>query len=286
MPRESFAAYAERSASDRWRQTLVFESADGVPQATGSLLLQSKLTVSGRTSGLIEDVVVGKAVRGQKLGTRILKVLISRARESGCLDCGLNCNEKNIGFYRKQGFRSVGRQMALYFGGVGSKKCTTPPKLSEKIAVRLMCAGDYAAFAALLRRRTGGGVGGLLSREVFDARFGEIKKRGEYHSVYVVETASKDIVASGALLIEDKLTHAAGRVGHVNDLAIDAKACSEAGRTALIRCLAKAAKIAGCYKCIANSSDAAETATFKKCGFEQREISARLTFDSIGEKKS
>jgi len=54
--------------------------------------------------GHIEDVVVDRQIRGQGLGKFILSSILSLALDKNCQCCILNCDRKNIPFYKKCGY--------------------------------------------------------------------------------------------------------------------------------------------------------------------------------------
>eukprot|EP00466_Bigelowiella_natans_P018741 jgi/Bigna1/146020/aug1.107_g20728 len=65
--------------------------------------------------GHIEDVVVDRQIRGQGLGKFILSSILSLALDKNCQCCILNCDRKNIPFYKKCGFEEKLIGMAHYF---------------------------------------------------------------------------------------------------------------------------------------------------------------------------
>ena len=64
--------------------------------------------------GHVEDIVVGKEMRGQGLGKRIINCLKEVAWASNCYKIILDCDEAKVGFYENCGFERKGVQMALY----------------------------------------------------------------------------------------------------------------------------------------------------------------------------
>jgi len=79
-----------------------------------TLLLEPKFIHKCGFVGHIEDVVVDKACRGQKLGKRIIDFLTNEAKIFGCYKIILDCDEKNIGFYQKCDYSKKGAFMAKY----------------------------------------------------------------------------------------------------------------------------------------------------------------------------
>ncbi len=80
---------------------------------TATLLVQRNLSHGGKPYGHIENVVVDNSYRGKGVGLKLLKYLINIAREEGCYKLVLNCNDSNIPFYEKIGFRVHEREMRL-----------------------------------------------------------------------------------------------------------------------------------------------------------------------------
>ena len=66
--------------------------------------------------GHIEDIVIDKEYRGQKLGSYLVQAIINCAKnEKKCHQVILQCKEENIGFYEKQGLKVNGASMKLKF---------------------------------------------------------------------------------------------------------------------------------------------------------------------------
>lgn len=83
--------------------------------ATGKLLIEMKLHNNFAFQGHIEDVVVLDSERGKGLGKRIIQHLKEMAFvKYRCYKVVLNCNEKNVSFYEKCGFRKKGQEMCVY----------------------------------------------------------------------------------------------------------------------------------------------------------------------------
>lgn len=68
--------------------------------------------------GLLEDVFVDKARRGEKLGTKLLEAIIKEAKVRGCYKLiGTSRNERNKvhEWYEKNGFKKYGMEFRLNF---------------------------------------------------------------------------------------------------------------------------------------------------------------------------
>ena len=112
MSRNDFNDYVDYVWYNPFFDTLVLEH-NGVIVATGSILVERKLIHNFGAVAHIEDVVVKSGYRGKDLGKKILQALVDLAKECECYKVILDCDEKNIGFYKKCGFERHGVQMRL-----------------------------------------------------------------------------------------------------------------------------------------------------------------------------
>ena len=64
-----------------------------------------------------------------------------------------------------------------------------------------------------------------------------------------------DIIGSGTLVIESKIIHGFGKVGHIEDIVIDNKYQSKGYGSKLINFLIEKSKDMGCYKVVLNCDD-------------------------------
>jgi glucosamine-phosphate N-acetyltransferase len=88
---------------------------DNVIVASGSLLIEKKIIHSGGKVGHMEDIVVHKSNRGEKLGQIIVEHLIKFAKDEGCYKIIADCKDELLKFYNKTGFERRGLQIAIYF---------------------------------------------------------------------------------------------------------------------------------------------------------------------------
>lgn len=72
---------------------------------TATLLIEQKFIHNGGKVGHIEDVATRCEYEGKGIGRNIIKELIRIAKENGCYKVILECNEKVVGFYERNGFR-------------------------------------------------------------------------------------------------------------------------------------------------------------------------------------
>jgi glucosamine-phosphate N-acetyltransferase len=78
-----------------------------------TLLIEQKFIHNGGKAGHIEDVVTRKGYEGKGIGKEIIKELIKIAEDSGCYKIILDCDEKLIMFYEKNGFKKHSIMMRL-----------------------------------------------------------------------------------------------------------------------------------------------------------------------------
>ena len=83
--------------------------------ASGTLLIEKKIIHKGGLVGHMEDIVVDKSNRGDKLGQKIVNFLINKAKEKGCYKIIADCKDELLAFYQKTGYERRGIQIAYYF---------------------------------------------------------------------------------------------------------------------------------------------------------------------------
>jgi glucosamine-phosphate N-acetyltransferase len=81
--------------------------------AAGTLLVEPKFLHGACCTGHIEDIVVDKNIRRQRLGFRLVDTLIEIAKVEGLHQVMLDCADRNIPFYESLGLQVKDRQMEL-----------------------------------------------------------------------------------------------------------------------------------------------------------------------------
>ena len=81
----------------------------------GSIFIEKKIIHKFSNCGHIEDIVIDSEFRGKGLGKKLINYLINYGRDNKCYKIILNCENKNIKFYEKNGFKKNQNQMSLYF---------------------------------------------------------------------------------------------------------------------------------------------------------------------------
>ncbi|KAH3903079.1 glucosamine 6-phosphate N-acetyltransferase SCDLUD_000690 [Saccharomycodes ludwigii] len=98
-----------------------------------------------------------------------------------------------------------------------------------------------------------------------------------FNPLVIVNKKTGKVVATGMLLIEPKIIHECGFVGHIEDIAV---ASSEQGKNLgyhLIRSLVETGKRSGCYKIILDC-DAKNIGFYEKSDFSKAGIEMQIRF--------
>ena len=82
---------------------------------SGTLIVEPKIIRGGKPVGHIEDIVVKKKYRGNKISFFILDLLKKTASDIGCYKVILDCTENLCHVYELNNFQKKGVQMAIYF---------------------------------------------------------------------------------------------------------------------------------------------------------------------------
>jgi glucosamine-phosphate N-acetyltransferase len=82
--------------------------------ASGTIIIEPKIIRGGKSVGHIEDIVIKKEYRGNKIAQEILEQLKGLARDNNCYKIILDCNENVKKVYENYGFEEKGCQMAVY----------------------------------------------------------------------------------------------------------------------------------------------------------------------------
>lgn len=85
------------------------------------------------------------------------------------------------------------------------------------------------------------------------------------------------VVATGALLVEQKLIRGGKRCGHIEDIVVDSHTRGQNLGRRIIDALVNIARGKGCYKVILDCADD-NIPFYKKCGFEPKERQMAIYF--------
>ena len=81
---------------------------------TGTILIEKKIIHNFGLVAHIEDVVIDHNFRGNNFGKKLIYELIKIAKDNNCYKIILDCNQDNINFYEKCGFKHKEYEMVLY----------------------------------------------------------------------------------------------------------------------------------------------------------------------------
>ena len=108
-----WSQYAEQTNSLPVYIHVIVAVDNDVVIGTGSILIERKILRGGGIVGHIEDVVVDKTSRKSGVGRMIINHLVEIAKYSSCYKVILNCDDSNVPFYGKCGFRWSGNEMRM-----------------------------------------------------------------------------------------------------------------------------------------------------------------------------
>ena len=91
--------------------------------------------------------------------------------------------------------------------------------------------------------------------EAWIEQFYAQKAAGNYYTLVVVDRASDRIVGVGCVFVEYKFLRGLGKVGHIEDIAVDETMQGKKIGLRIIDALTRISEEAGCYKTILNCSD-------------------------------
>ena len=97
-----------------------------------------------------------------------------------------------------------------------------------------------------------------------------IDNLNENHQIIVIELKNK-IIASGTLLIENKIIHGLGKVGHIEDIVVDTTQRGLGLGKNIINHLTNLAESLNCYKVILNCNEN-NVKFYEKCGYTKKEL--------------
>ncbi|KAJ1801240.1 Glucosamine-phosphate N-acetyltransferase-like protein [Coemansia sp. RSA 2399] len=108
-----------------------------------------------------------------------------------------------------------------------------------------------------------------VTEDMFAHNFEKMRSLGCYYIVVIECIATRSIVASGTLLVEEKFIRDCCRVGHIEDIVVREAHQDKHFGTAVVRQLIELAGKAGCNKCILDC-DGKTVPFYAKCGFEAK----------------
>ncbi|GBL49265.1 Glucosamine-phosphate N-acetyltransferase-like protein [Candidozyma auris] len=147
--------------------------------------------------------------------------------------------------------------------------------LPKGYTVRAPAAKDHLKYTETLKVLTK--VGDITPEQFQDVVY-TWEKNPEIYFPRVIVDESDTVVATGMLVVEQKIIHACGKVGHIEDIAVSK---SEQGKRLgdhMISMLTEIAKEQGCYKVILDCSPE-NVGFYEKCGYQGAGIEMAHRFD-------
>jgi len=142
----------------------------------------------------------------------------------------------------------------------------------SRFRIREVSAGDVGK-GLLETLRSLSDLEGLTTAEA-----GEILKtmaRAPFSQMLVAVTADGRVVGVTTLLVEQKLIHGGGRVGHIEDVAVSKGFEGKGVGSSLVKSAVQLAQDKGCYKVILDCKDDV-VGFYEKAGFRRYEVGMRL----------
>ncbi|KAJ2803847.1 Glucosamine-phosphate N-acetyltransferase-like protein [Coemansia guatemalensis] len=128
-------------------------------------------------------------------------------------------------------------------------------------------------------------VVGNVTEQMFGESFEEMQRTGCYFVVVVEDLALKKVVASGTLVVEQKILRGCGRVGHIEDIVVAKGQQGKRFGFTIVKQLQEIANATGCYKSILDC-DAANAPFYEKCGMENKGVQMAMYAPGTASKKS
>lgn len=150
-------------------------------------------------------------------------------------------------------------------------------ELPQGYTIRPLRASDYdRGVLDVLKVLT---TVGKISRTQFQAQFDYWHKRNDtYFTIVIVDNHDK-VVAVGSVVVERKLIHECGSVGHIEDIAVASNQQGKKLGLRLIHALTDIGKVQGAYKIILDCSDS-NSAFYEKCGYAKSAVQMSIKFNS------
>ena len=142
---------------------------------------------------------------------------------------------------------------------------------NDKFIMRKLNDGDYdLCYLDVLSQLT---MVGMVTKEMF---IDFIKNQSKNCHIYVIhDVQSNRIVGTGTLLIENKIIHSCGKVGHIEDVVVDSTVRGMGFGKDLVEFLKTIAIEQKCYKIILDCNND-NIPFYEKCGFTKKETQMAL----------
>lgn len=147
--------------------------------------------------------------------------------------------------------------------------------LPENYSFRPVKSSDLSQYVDTLKVLT---TVGDISPDQFHKLVAQWEKNPEIYFPRVIADENDHVVATGMLVVEQKLIHGCGKVGHVEDIAVAKNQQGKKLGNFLIELLSELARANGCYKVILDCS-AHNVGFYEKCGYKDSGVFMSRRFD-------
>ncbi|KAM9889187.1 hypothetical protein OXX80_005694 [Metschnikowia pulcherrima] len=147
--------------------------------------------------------------------------------------------------------------------------------LPEGYQIRSVTKSDHRQYLQTLSVLTT--IGNVTEKQFCEL----VEEWNRYPEIYyprVVVDAENNVVATGMLLVEQKLIHGCGRVGHIEDIAVAESQQGKKLGNSLIAYLSKLAEDKKCYKVILDCSKE-NVGFYEKCGYKNAGVEMTKRYD-------
>ncbi len=139
---------------------------------------------------------------------------------------------------------------------------------------KIKCEDYDSNYFSLLRQLTSCNKE-RISREVFNDFVNSLNDK---HQIWlIVDRSNNRIIATGTILIEDKIIHDMGKVAHIEDIIVDSESRGGGYGRVILDFLKNIAIKKECYKIILDCNESNE-GFYKRCGYERKGIQTAKYF--------
>lgn len=147
--------------------------------------------------------------------------------------------------------------------------------LPEGYSIRPVKSSDYKRYLEVLSILTSVGD---VSQTQFDQLLNQWAASPLIYFPRVIADENDSVVATGMIVIEQKLIHGCNKVGHIEDIAVDKSQQGKSLGYHLITHLSSIGESEGCYKVILDSSPQ-NTGFYEKCGYKDSGVFMSKRYD-------
>lgn len=138
-----------------------------------------------------------------------------------------------------------------------------------------MKASDYKRYLEVLSVLTSVGD---VSPSQFEKLLDHWAANSLIYFPRVIADAEDNVVATGMIVVEQKLIHGCSKVGHIEDIAVDKSQQGKSLGFLLISHLNSIGEKEGCYKIILDCSPK-NTGFYEKCGYKDSGVQMAIRYD-------